>query len=57
VFLEHLQEVIESATARLLAEGERQLGAANHNRRDGASDAPSATAGPEHDPGNHDPRP
>jgi 1-acyl-sn-glycerol-3-phosphate acyltransferase len=50
-FLEHLQQVIESATARLLAEGERQLGAANHNRRDGASDAPSATAGPEHDPG------
>ena len=32
VFAERLQEVIETATARLLAEGERQLGAANKDR-------------------------
>jgi 1-acyl-sn-glycerol-3-phosphate acyltransferase len=33
VFFEHLQQVIETATARLIEEGERQLGAAGHKRR------------------------
>jgi 1-acyl-sn-glycerol-3-phosphate acyltransferase len=35
VFFEHLQQVIEAATARLVQEGERQLGTASRNRRNG----------------------
>jgi 1-acyl-sn-glycerol-3-phosphate acyltransferase len=34
VFFEHLQQVIEAATARLIQEGERQLGPVNRTRRD-----------------------
>ena len=34
VFFEHLQQVIEAATARLIEEGERQLGATDRDPRD-----------------------
>src|SRR6202171_5423660 len=37
VFFEHLQQVIETATARLIEEGERQLGATNRDRREDSS--------------------
>jgi 1-acyl-sn-glycerol-3-phosphate acyltransferase len=40
VFFEHLQQVIETATARLVGEGERQLGATNLVRRDDSSGGP-----------------
>jgi 1-acyl-sn-glycerol-3-phosphate acyltransferase len=41
-FFEHLQQVIETATARLVQEGERQLGAADRNRRENSSASPPA---------------
>ena len=49
VFFEQLQQVIEGATARLIAEGERQLGAANRNPRDDSSDGAPVIAPPDTD--------
>jgi 1-acyl-sn-glycerol-3-phosphate acyltransferase len=40
IFFEQLQQVIEAATARLVEEGERQLGATNRSRRDDSSGGP-----------------
>jgi 1-acyl-sn-glycerol-3-phosphate acyltransferase len=45
VFFEHLQQVIETATARLIGEGERQLGSTGRERRDDSSGGPPV-AGP-----------
>jgi 1-acyl-sn-glycerol-3-phosphate acyltransferase len=40
IFFEQLQQAIEAATARLVEEGERQLGATNRSRRDDSSGGP-----------------
>jgi 1-acyl-sn-glycerol-3-phosphate acyltransferase len=49
VFFEHLQQVIETATARLIEEGERQLGATSRDQRDNSSDRSSVIARPDKD--------
>jgi 1-acyl-sn-glycerol-3-phosphate acyltransferase len=47
VFFERLQEVIETATARLIGEGERQLAATSGDRGDDPSARPPVTGHPE----------
>jgi len=46
-FFEHLQQVIETATARLIGEGERQLGATGRDRRADSSGGPPVTEQPD----------
>ena len=41
VFFERLQQAIEAATARLIEEGERQLGTVKQRRRENAPEPPT----------------